>query len=144
MSEGYLIFLAIFLIFSRVLCHYIHVCTLILDDFTIPNLYLHLLKSFPSCFSSERKPNRSTSWCQCHQSLTLSSKLPPWHVPQRILQHLHPWFFQRLLVLDFRESPLTDSIPPWLIVDFPYRLVVTYSLVPIYLFGPFRVALSTF
>ena len=56
--------------------HYIHVCILILDDLTILNPYLHLLKSFPSGFSSERKPNWSTSWCRCHQSSTLTTKLP--------------------------------------------------------------------
>jgi hypothetical protein len=41
---------------------------LILDDLTILNIYLYLLKSFPSCFSSERKPDQSTSWCQCQCS----------------------------------------------------------------------------
>src|ERR1700719_1538966 len=46
--------------YSQAPFHYIHACVLILDNLTITNLYLHLLKSFPSRLSS-------ASWCQCHQ-----------------------------------------------------------------------------
>jgi hypothetical protein len=61
---------------AQALFHHIHACMLIFDDLTIPNL--HLLKSYPSHFSSERKPNQSVSQCECHQCLTLSPDPLKW------------------------------------------------------------------
>jgi len=72
---------------AQVLFHHIHACVLILDDLTMPNLYLHLLKSFPSHFSSERKPDRSTSGANAISARLSprSSPGPYWYVSVQLV-----------------------------------------------------------